>query len=132
PGKNPDLTSKHHTEPHNVTKHIIGVIKCQFRILVVPPEYSLDIQAHIPPTCCCLHNIIQMWDPMELEDMEGKMAPEHGNTSEAYRSLANHVPTGADHEVMSLVQDRITWDMWASYAEEQQHRGEPVANFQGD
>ncbi|KIK92620.1 hypothetical protein PAXRUDRAFT_146923, partial [Paxillus rubicundulus Ve08.2h10] len=125
-----------HAELCKVVKHIIGVVKCQFHILVVPPEYvcGMDIQAHIPPACCCLHNIIRMWDPMELEDVESKVpvAPQCSDTPEAYGSLADHVPTNADREVMTLVWERIMQDMWVSHAEEQQCRGEPVGNLQGD
>jgi hypothetical protein len=64
--------------------------------------------------------------------MEREVAPQHDDTPEAYGSLADHVPTNADREVMSLVRERITWDMWASYAAERQRRGEPVANLEGD
>jgi hypothetical protein len=94
----------------------------------------MDIQARIPPACCCLHNIIRMWDPVELEDAEREMlvASQRGDTPEAYGSLADHVPTNADREVMTLVRERITQDMWTSYAEERQRRGEPVGNLRGD
>ena len=40
-----------------------GVVKRQWRILVIPAEYDLDVQAHIPAALCAIHNFIQMLDP---------------------------------------------------------------------
>ena len=40
-----------------------GMVKCQWRILVIPAEYDLDIQACIPAALCTIHNFIQMLDP---------------------------------------------------------------------
>ncbi|KIJ63718.1 hypothetical protein HYDPIDRAFT_91583, partial [Hydnomerulius pinastri MD-312] len=123
-----------HAELHNIVERIIGVVKRRFHILVVPPEYGMDIQAHIPPACCCLHNIIQKWDPVELEDVEREimLAPLADELGEMYGTLADHIPTSVDRDVMSVVQDRIAQNIWASYAEEQQCRGYPVANLQGE
>ncbi|KIK74232.1 hypothetical protein PAXRUDRAFT_92290, partial [Paxillus rubicundulus Ve08.2h10] len=112
PANASELFNECHAELCNVVKCIIGVVKHQFCILVVLPEYGMDIQVHIPPACCCLHNIIRMWDPVELEDVEREI------NAKVYGSLADHVPTNADHEVMTLVWERIMQDMWASYAEE--------------
>lgn len=94
----------------------------------------MDIQARIPPACCCLHNIIRKWDPVELEDMEREimLVPLADEPGEMYGALADHIPTSVDRDVMSVVRDRIAQNIWASYAEERQRRGYPVANLQGE
>ena len=57
-----------HAQLRNVVECIIGVLKRRFRILVIPPEYDMDIQAKIPSALCCIHNIIRQHDPEELSD----------------------------------------------------------------
>ena len=50
-------------------ERVFGVIKRRFKILVIPPEYTLDVQARVFPACAALHNIILKYDPEELQDM---------------------------------------------------------------
>ena len=38
------------------------MVKRQWRILVIPAEYDLDVQVHIPAALCAIHNFIQMLD----------------------------------------------------------------------
>ena len=49
-------------------ERIFGVLKRRFRILVCPPEYSMEIQARIPPALCALHNFICRADPTDIDD----------------------------------------------------------------
>ena len=44
-----------HTSTHNVIEWIFGVLKHKFQILLITPEYSLEIQAHI---LAAIHNFI--------------------------------------------------------------------------
>jgi len=50
----------------NVIEHIFGVLKNCFKILSLPPFYSMSVQARIPPALCVVHNIIWVHD---LDDM---------------------------------------------------------------
>jgi len=122
-----ELYNLRHSQLCNVVERIIGVLKRRFRVLIVPPEYSMDIQARIPPALACMHNIICTWDPVELEDVEAGAVPSL-QTSEGMSGLiADGVPTNADREWMSAKRDRIAQDMWASYTAERTRRGDPVA-----
>ena len=46
----------------NVIEHIFGVLKWPFQILLIAPEYDLEIQAQIPAALCAIHNFIQKHD----------------------------------------------------------------------
>ncbi|KIK27139.1 hypothetical protein PISMIDRAFT_93447, partial [Pisolithus microcarpus 441] len=108
-----------HASAHNVIERIIGVLKRHFRILTVPPEYSMRVQAHIPPALACIHNIIRTWDPVDLEDPEENPESQDMGMS---GSVADGVPTNADRDWMSAKRDRITECMWASYIAERAWR----------
>ncbi|KIM59451.1 hypothetical protein SCLCIDRAFT_38540, partial [Scleroderma citrinum Foug A] len=51
-----------HSSAQNVIKQIFGVLKCCFRILLLAPEYNIEIQAHIPAALCTIHNFIRIHD----------------------------------------------------------------------
>jgi hypothetical protein len=44
---------------HNVIECTFGVLKEHFKILLLPPAYSMDIQAWIIAALCALHNFIR-------------------------------------------------------------------------
>ncbi|KAF8834555.1 hypothetical protein BDN67DRAFT_871777, partial [Paxillus ammoniavirescens] len=54
-----------HASARNVVECIFGVLKRRFRLLLLAPEYSLDIQARIPAALCTVHNFILVHDPKE-------------------------------------------------------------------
>jgi hypothetical protein len=58
-----ELFNLRHAGLRNVIERAFGVMKRQWRILVIPPEYDLDTQAHIPAALCAIHNFIQILDP---------------------------------------------------------------------
>ena len=117
-----------HAQLRNVVERIIGVIKRRFRVLVIAPEYAMDIQARIPPALCCIHNIIRRWDPVELEDIEhGIAATPPPESAGMVGSLADGIPTNADRDWMSAVRERIAGDIWSSYAAERVRRGDPIS-----
>lgn len=60
-----ELFNLHHTSACNIIEHIFGVLKHQFCILLLAPEYSMDIQAQIPTTLCAIHNFICEHDLQE-------------------------------------------------------------------
>ncbi|KIK19077.1 hypothetical protein PISMIDRAFT_108375, partial [Pisolithus microcarpus 441] len=115
PANSLELYNLCHASTCNVIEHIIGVLKHHFCILTVPPEYSMHVQAHIPPALTCIHNIIHTWDPVDLEDPEENPESQDMGMS---GSVADGVPTNADHDWMSVKWDRITECMWASYIAE--------------
>ncbi|ESK82974.1 nuclease harbi1-like [Moniliophthora roreri MCA 2997] len=58
PQSKEELFNLRHAQARNVIEHIFGVIKWQWRILVLPPEFSMKIQAQIPAALAALHNFI--------------------------------------------------------------------------
>lgn len=114
-----------HARLRNIVERIIGVVKRRFRILVVPPEFPMDTQARIPPACCCIHNIIRIYDDEELKDLEHDIdLPLQQNEPEGiYGTLASGVPTSRDRDVMSTQREQLAAAMWTGYVEELARRG---------
>ena len=54
----------------NVIERIFGVLKQRFRILQLPPEYDISIQALIPSALAALHNFIQRYNPDEIGEIQ--------------------------------------------------------------
>jgi DDE superfamily endonuclease len=52
------LFNLRHASARNVIERIFGVLKQRFRILLLAPQYSLDIQARIPAALAAIHNYI--------------------------------------------------------------------------
>jgi hypothetical protein len=126
--ENPEeLFNLHHAQLRNVVECIIGVLKHRFQILVVPPEYCMDVQACIPATLACVHNIIRTWDPEDLEDLEDIGADAVPHESDDCGSIADGVPTEEDRRWMSTKRETIKLAMWASYRAELAQRGYLVA-----
>ena len=53
-----EMFNLHHASAHNIIEHIFGIIKWCYRILTVPSEFLLDVQARIPVALCALHDFI--------------------------------------------------------------------------
>ena len=53
-----------------MVERIFGVFKRRFRILLLAPEYELDIQNRIPAALCTLHNFIRTHDPDDKTEFE--------------------------------------------------------------
>ena len=69
PANKEELFNLRHASARNVIERIFGVIKRCFRILLLPPEYSIDIQAYIPVALCVIHNIIKSHSDPDPEDI---------------------------------------------------------------
>ena len=60
-----ELFNLRHAKARNVIERIFGVVKRRFHLMVVAPEYSLEIQSKIIRAICILHNFIRVHDPDE-------------------------------------------------------------------
>ena len=105
-------------------ERVFGVIKQRFKILIIPPEYTLDVQARVFPACAALHNIILKYDPEELRDM----LPPDGNddiieTGHSTGELATEFPQRVKKEQANSRCDAIAQDMWEGYQDALQARG---------
>jgi hypothetical protein len=117
PANKEELFNLRHAQARNVIERIFGVLKRRFRILIIPPEYSVKVQAQIPSALCAIHNFIKIHDPKEDE------IPNHGN-SEYSSSIPNpgdngvqQTNYGADDvsDDVTTRRDNIAQDMWDSY-----------------
>jgi hypothetical protein len=102
-----------------VVERIFGVLKRRYRILLLAPEYSLEIQARIPSALAAIHNFIRLHDSEEgtLEgDIDDSM---HGHFGEYSNP---HAPATVEDEV-DMRRDHIAQAMWDDYKRVCEERG---------
>jgi hypothetical protein len=117
--RNPkELFNLRHTSARNTIKQIFGILKRRFRILQLPPEYSMSIQALIPPALAALHNFIREYDPDEIQtydnnnepvEFELQMGPS-GSVGELEGQVMREEPVRANGR-----RDEIADAMWDQY-----------------
>jgi hypothetical protein len=65
PRNKEELFNLCHASTRNIKERIFGVLKGRFRILLLPAEFSLEIQGRIPAGLCVIHNFIRMHEPSQ-------------------------------------------------------------------
>ena len=83
------------------------------KILIIPPEYTLDVQARVFPACAALHNVILKYNPTELADILPSNDDE--DTSHSTGKLATEFPQQDEKEHANIRHDAIMQDMWEGY-----------------
>ena len=117
PANKEELFNLRHAQARNVIERIFGVLKRRFRILVIPPEYSVQVQAQIPSALCAIHNFIKIHDPDDGETTDlgsseySSSIPNPGDNEVGHTNYAED--DGEDDVV--LRRDKIAQDMWDSY-----------------
>jgi hypothetical protein len=115
-----------------VIERIFGVLKRRFRILLLAPEYNLQIQARIPAALCAIHNFISVHDsaedPFLTFDDDNDNAPlDHDHQASAAAATEIDEP--------STKRDAIAQAMWDDYLAICQQRGigdEVSSDSEGD
>jgi hypothetical protein len=110
-----ELFNLHCASAHNVVKQIFGILKQQFQILQLPPEYDMSIQALIPPALAVLHNFIQHYDPEEIHIYDDKDMFDFQISAGPIRVLGQGPATSGEVCQANQRQDRIVDEMWAQY-----------------
>jgi hypothetical protein len=113
------LYNLRHASLRNAIERIFGVLKRRFRILLIAPEYNLEIQARIPAALCAIHNFIQEHDPNEGELEEGR---------NVHEGLGNEgVPPAPEDDLdetnATILRNQIAQDMWDQYQQLLTERG---------
>jgi hypothetical protein len=94
-------------------------LKRRFRILLLAPEYSLEVQAKIPAALAALHNFISIHNPHDQ--------PISSTTSDNVRMYDNvdedFTLTGAEPDDTDLRRDVIAQKMWDDYLHLCEERG---------
>ena len=106
PKNKEELFNLRHASARNVIERIFGVLKGHFWILLLAPEYSLEIQARIPAALCAIHNFIRIHDSV---DEATNTSGDHGDGG-TFDDHAAEVAPGSDGP--SARQDQIAQEMW--------------------
>ena len=91
------------------------MLKRHFKILVYPPEISMDLQARLPAALAAIHNFIRDLDPADLSDFQEVVDPQPGWHS---GDLADGLLARAERDRANNRHDVIAGAMWVQY---QQH-----------
>ena len=110
PRNKEELFNLHHASAWNIIECIFGVLKRCFRILLIAPEYNLDIQA--------LHNFIRTHDADEIIP---ELDVDHDNTYDHDHAASSSVAVELDHP--SEKRDLIAQQMWEDYICVHEERG---------
>lgn len=125
PANKEELFNLRHASARNVIERIFGVLKRRFRILVIPPEYDLQIQTHIPPALCALHNFIRRHDPSDINDFpDATDNPADRADGSGIGELATSAVSARERASAGNKRDQIAQDMWNSYQQILRERGE--------
>lgn len=115
-----ELFNLRHAHLRNVIERIFGVLKRRFRILLLAPEYNMDIQNRLPAALCALHNFIRTHDPdnkteIELEENGGENVDEDipGPFIPPVELEAGGGGTSRDQAI--ALRNRIANELWAQY-----------------
>jgi hypothetical protein len=91
------------------------VLKRRFCILLLAPEYDLDIQARIPVALCTIHNFIREHDPDEGELFAQETLVDHDEVDDADVAYYAAVDVEDGEMDMGATRDQIATEMWEAY-----------------
>lgn len=113
-----ELFNLRHATLRNVIERIFGVLKRRFRILLLAPEYKMDIQSRLPAALCALHNFIRTHDSDDDSETEIGM----DNVDEepiipqgAVERLGPEAEGGTNRNHAIALRNRIASELWAQY-----------------
>ena len=106
-----ELFNLRHASARNVIERIFGVLKQRFRILLLPPQYKLDIQIRVPVALSALHNFIRDHSPVE-DIPELDINIHDTNHGDNFPGTAAAVAEDVGEDVARIRRDRIATQMW--------------------
>lgn len=133
PSNPQELFNLRHASARNVIERIFGILKRRFRILLLAPEYDMEIQARIPPALCALHNFIRQHDPSDIEDYSDMTEFSHIQVrvdDPGVGDLSMHPLTAAERDMADARRDQIAQTMWSSYQDVVRNRGEQLETLE--
>ena len=114
PQNKEELFNLCHASVCNVIECIFGVLKCQFCILLLAPEYNMNIQGQITTTLCAIHNFICMHDSEEMDKMLLETQP-FIDSDDPDLQFPVGAMTRENTELASIRRDQIAQEMWEDY-----------------
>jgi hypothetical protein len=106
-------------------------MKRQWRVLQLPPEYTMDVQAHIPVALSALHNFIRRHDP-DIYDAAGEYGEDllshelNFDSEGAEGELGDGPADGPERRRADQRRDAIANAMWNDYVAVRAARGNPI------
>jgi hypothetical protein len=119
PRNKEELFNLRHVSARNVIERIFGVLNGCFRILLLPAEFSLEVQARIPAALCAIHNFIRTHEPSQPED-DGESGDEvdgdqqYPDDDQAMDGAADAGGENLDGRAHQMCKE-IAEAMWADY-----------------
>ena len=118
-----ELFNLRHASARNVVEQIFGILKQQFRILLLPTKFPLDVQARIPTALSALHNFIHTHhsdhdDPLESDsDEHNDNGDNQQQVHDQYvdRSEVEDNASDVDGQTAKQMWDHIAQSMWDDY-----------------
>ena len=109
-----ELFNLHHSLARNAIERIFGVLKRRFRILLLAPEYNLEIQGRIPAALACIHNFISIHNPRDKP-----ISSTTGTSDTSVRVYddidGDFMLAGDEPDDTDLRRDMIAQKMWDDY-----------------
>ena len=97
-----------------MVERILGILKCRFRILLLTPEFSLEVQSKIPAALCVLHNFARIHDPSDNNDDDSDFTDEEDNSDNNNWATENTAEVNMNKEAWEM-RDCIANTMWNDY-----------------
>lgn len=121
PANKEELYNLRHSSARNVVERVFGVLKKHWGILTHPPQFSMSIQAQIPPALAATHNFIMDNDPHDIDNyltsvLQDDLDPNPRVAMEnEFGTLANQAVSRAEKDRAALYWDQISQAMWDNY-----------------
>jgi hypothetical protein len=113
------LFNLRHAILRNVIERIFGVLKRCFRILLLAPEYNMDIQSRLPAALCALHNFIRTQDPDDETDIQeleiGMDNVDDDVPGQFIPAVEPEAGGGRSRNQAIALRNRIASELWAQY-----------------
>jgi DDE superfamily endonuclease len=112
-----ELFNLRHATLRNVIERIFGVLKRRFRILLLAPEYNMEIQGRLSAALCALHNFIRSHGPedeAEIQEMNMDFEDE-GVQEPVIPAVEPEAGEGLRRNQAIELRNRIADELWAQY-----------------
>lgn len=110
---------------------MFGILKNQFQILQYNPHLTPKVQAHLPATLAAMHNVIQKYDPSEIEDHIKELEEAEDaeflideSDLQGEEGMEGELAQGPPKQAADKRRDNIAECMWIQYQQVLKERGE--------
>ena len=109
-----ELFNLRHASACNAVEHAFGIIKWRFRILLLPVEFPLNIQARLPAALCTLHNFTSTHDN-DNDSSNNTSDNTDSDSQDNNNETPGAEPVPNDDITAKQMHDNIAQAMWDGY-----------------